>query len=220
MSTKPTVFVIDDDPAARESIGMLIRSLGLQVETFASAEQYLQSFDPQRPGCVITDMRMLGLSGLELQEQLAEMGEKIPVILISAHANMQIAVRAMRNGAITFLEKPCQQQEIIDAVNEAIALDAKWRQEGREATDAKANYEKLNAGERDVMKLMMVGKANKVIANRLDVSLRTVEARRHNVFKKMEVDNIPDLTRLAMKIDELREVIESTPENDEVDEGE
>lgn len=220
MPTKPTVFVIDDDPAARESIGMLIRSLGLQVETFASAEQYLQSFDPQRPGCVVTDMRMLGLSGLELQEQLAQMGEKIPVILISAHANMQIAVRAMRNGAITFLEKPCQQQEIIDAVNEAIALDAKWRQEGREETDARANYEKLNPGERDVMKLMMIGKANKVIANRLDVSLRTVEARRHNVFKKMGVDNIPDLTRLAMKIDELRQVIESTPEDDGVEEEE
>ncbi len=212
MSTKPTVFVIDDDPAARESIGMLIRSLGLQVETYASAEQFLQEFDPSRPGCVITDMRMLGLSGLELQEQLVEMGQRIPVILISAHANMQIAVKAMRNGAITFLEKPCQQQEIIDAVNEAISLDAKWRQEAREEADARANYEKLNQGERDVMKLMMVGKANKVIANRLDVSLRTVEARRHNVFKKMEVDNIPDLTRLAMKIDELREVIEANPD--------
>ncbi|PQO35757.1 DNA-binding response regulator [Blastopirellula marina] len=209
MPTNPTVFVIDDDPAARESIGMLIRSLGLKVETFASAEQYLQTFDANRPGCVVTDMRMLGLSGLELQEQLVEMGERIPVILISAHANMQIAVKAMRNGAITFLEKPCQQQEIIDAVNEAIALDSRWRQESRESTEAKENYEKLNAGERDVMKLMMIGKANKVIANRLDVSLRTVEARRHNVFKKMNVDNIPDLTRLAMKIDELRAEIES-----------
>ena len=127
MPTNPTVFVIDDDPAARESIGMLIRSLGLQVETYASAEQFLQSFDPARPGCVVTDMRMLGLSGLELQEQLVEMGQRIPVILISAHANMQIAVKAMRNGAVTFLEKPCQQQEIIDAVNEAISLDARWR---------------------------------------------------------------------------------------------
>lgn len=209
MPTNPTVFVIDDDPAARESIGMLIRSLGLQVETYASAEQYLQSFDPSRPGCVITDMRMLGLSGLELQQQLVEMGQRIPVILISAHANMQIAVKAMRNGAITFLEKPCQQQEIIDAVNEAIALDSRWRLEGREEAEARENYEKLNSGERDVMKLMMVGKANKVIANRLDVSLRTVEARRHNVFKKMGVDNIPDLTRLAMKIDELRGEIEA-----------
>ncbi|GAA4432780.1 oxygen response regulator transcription factor FixJ [Bremerella cremea] len=219
MSTNPTVFVIDDDPAARESIGMLIRSLGLQVETFASAEQYLQSFDPNRPGCVITDMRMLGLSGLELQEQLVEMGERIPVILISAHANMQIAVKAMRNGAITFLEKPCQQQEIIDAVNEAIALDSRWRLESREATEARENYEKLNSGERDVMKLMMIGKANKVIANRLDVSLRTVEARRHNVFKKMGVDNIPDLTRLALKIDELKAEIEAnTDSGDDMEE--
>ncbi|MEW4454737.1 response regulator [Bremerella sp. JC817] len=215
MSTNPTVFVIDDDPAARESIGMLIRSLGLQVETFASAEQYLQSFDPNRPGCVITDMRMLGLSGLELQEQLVEMGERIPVILISAHANMQIAVKAMRNGAITFLEKPCQQQEIIDAVNEAITLDSRWRLESREATEARENYEKLNSGERDVMKLMMIGKANKVIANRLDVSLRTVEARRHNVFKKMGVDNIPDLTRLALKIDELKAEIEANADSGE-----
>ncbi|RCS40508.1 DNA-binding response regulator [Bremerella cremea] len=221
MPTNPTVFVIDDDPAARESIGMLIRSLGLQVETYASAEQYLQSFDPARPGCVVTDMRMLGLSGLELQEQLVEMGQRIPVILISAHANMQIAVKAMRNGAVTFLEKPCQQQEIIDAVNEAISLDARWRQEGREEAEARENYEKLNSGERDVMKLMMIGKANKVIANRLDVSLRTVEARRHNVFKKMSVDNIPDLTRLAIKIDELRAEIEAnTDVNDSPDEDE
>lgn len=215
MPTNPTVFVIDDDPAARESIGMLIRSLGLQVETYASAEQYLQSFDPSRPGCVITDMRMLGLSGLELQQQLVEMGQRIPVILISAHANMQIAVKAMRNGAITFLEKPCQQQEIIDAVNEAISLDSRWRMEGREEAEARENYEKLNSGERDVMKLMMIGKANKVIANRLDVSLRTVEARRHNVFKKMGVDNIPDLTRLAMKIDELRGEIEANADSDD-----
>ena len=218
MPTNPTVFVIDDDPAARESIGMLIRSLGLQVETHASAEQYLQSFDPARPGCVITDMRMLGLSGLELQQQLVEMGQRIPVILISAHANMQIAVKAMRNGAITFLEKPCQQQEIIDAVNEAIALDSRWRLEGREEAEARENYEKLNSGERDVMKLMMIGKANKVIANRLDVSLRTVEARRHNVFKKMGVDNIPDLTRLAMKIDELRDEIEASGDGESSDE--
>ncbi|MBI1248457.1 response regulator [bacterium] len=220
MSTNPTVFVIDDDPAARESIGMLIRSLGLPVETFASAEQFLQSFDSNRPGCVITDMRMLGLSGLELQDQLVDMGERIPVILISAHANMQIAVKAMRNGAVTFLEKPCQQQEIIDAVNEAIALDARWRQESRESTEARENYEKLNSGERDVMKLMMIGKANKVIANRLDVSLRTVEARRHNVFKKMNVDNIPDLTRLALKIDELRAEIEANTDSGDEEEGE
>jgi len=208
MTTNPTVFVIDDDPAARESIGMLIRSLGLQVETYASAEQYLQAFDGSRPGCVVTDMRMLGLSGIELQEQLIQMGNRIPVILISAHANMQIAVKAMRNGAITFLEKPCQQQEIIDAVNEAIALDSKWRLEEVESIAAKENFQKLNQGEREVMKLIMTGKANKVIANRLDVSLRTVEARRHNVFKKMEVDNIPDLTRMAMKIDEIRESLE------------
>ena len=220
MSTNPTVFVIDDDPAARESIGMLIRSLGLPVETFASAEQFLQSFDSDRPGCVITDMRMLGLSGLELQDQLIDMGERIPVILISAHANMQIAVKAMRNGAVTFLEKPCQQQEIIDAVNEAIALDARWRQESRESTEARENYEKLNSGERDVMKLMMIGKANKVIANRLDVSLRTVEARRHNVFKKMGVDNIPDLTRLALKIKELRAEIEANTDSGDEEEGE
>jgi len=218
MTTKPTVFVIDDDPAARESIGMLIHSLGLQVETFASAEQFLQTLDSARPGCVITDLRMLGMSGLELQDQLQELGKRIPVILISAHANMQLAVRAMRNGAITFLEKPCQQQEIIDAVNEAIALDQKWRHEEKEAAQARENFEKLNVGEKDVLKLILVGKANKVIANRLDVSLRTVEARRHNVFKKMEVDNIPDLTRLAMKIDELRNVLETIDQEGELPE--
>lgn len=211
MSATPTVFVIDDDPAARESIGMLITSQGLAVETFPSAEAFLESYRPDRPGCVVTDMKMLEISGVELQQRLIQMGERIPVILISAYANTRIAVEAMRAGAITFLEKPCEQEEILEAVREAIALDAKWRAEAEEAGVAQRNYAKLNSGEREVMRLMMEGKANKVIANRLDVSLRTVEARRHNVFKKMDVDNIPDLVRQAMKIDELKETMQQPP---------
>ncbi|MEX1039383.1 MAG: response regulator [Pirellulaceae bacterium] len=211
MSATPTVFVIDDDPAARESIGMLITSQGMAVETFPSAEAFLESYRPDRSGCVVTDMKMLEISGVELQQRLLQMGERIPVILISAYANTRIAVEAMRAGAITFLEKPCQQDEILEAVREALALDAKWRSEAGEAVIAEGNYAKLNAGEREVMKLMMEGKANKVIANRLDVSLRTVEARRHNVFKKMDVDNIPDLVRQAMKIEELKDTMDSPP---------
>lgn len=211
MSATPTVFVIDDDPAARESIGMLITSQGMAVETFPSAEAFLESYQPDRPGCVVTDMKMLEISGVELQQRLLQMGERIPVILISAYANTRIAVEAMRAGAITFLEKPCQQDEILEAVREALALDSKWRSEAGEAEIAEGNYAKLNAGEREVMKLMMEGKANKVIANRLDVSLRTVEARRHNVFKKMDVDNIPDLVRQAMKIDELKDTMDPPP---------
>ncbi|MGY8770033.1 MAG: response regulator transcription factor [Pirellulales bacterium] len=198
--SQPTIFIIDDDPAARESIGMLIGSRNLPVETYGSAEEFLESFDTNRPGCVISDVRMLGISGVELQEQLIKMENRIPVILITAHVDTQITVRAMRNGAITFLEKPCQESDILAAVNEAIALDASWREEDEEQKSLRLNFTNLNDGEREVMQLMMLGKANKGIANRLDVSIRTVEARRHNVFKKLKVDNIPDLVRIAIKL--------------------
>ncbi|MFI4875417.1 MAG: response regulator transcription factor [Blastopirellula sp. JB062] len=202
MISTPTVFIIDDDPAARESIGMLIDSLGLKTEQYSSAEDFLAAFSSDRCGCVITDVRMLGLSGVELQERLMAVGYRIPVILITAHANTQTTVRAMRNGAVTFLDKPCKEQEIIDAVNEAIALDAKWRAEDIDKEEAENLYQTCTDGEKDVMKLMVQGKANKVIARRLDVSLRTVEARRHNVFKKMGVDNVPDLVRLAIRLEQ------------------
>ncbi|MCC9607048.1 response regulator [Blastopirellula sp. JC732] len=202
MPTTPTVFIIDDDPAARESIGMLIDSLGLKTEQFSSAEEFLSAFSADRCGCVITDVRMLGLSGVELQERLLAVGYRIPVILITAHANTQTTVRAMRNGAVTFLDKPCKEQEIVDAVNEAIALDAKWRAEDIDKEEAERLYQTCTEGEKDVMRLMVQGKANKVIARRLDVSLRTVEARRHNVFKKMGVDNVPDLVRLAIRLEQ------------------
>ncbi|TWT32713.1 response regulator transcription factor [Blastopirellula retiformator] len=215
MPTTPTVFIIDDDPAARESIGMLIDSLGLKTEQFSSAEEFLAAFSADRCGCVITDVRMLGLSGVELQERLLSVGYRIPVILITAHANTQTTVRAMRNGAVTFLDKPCKEQEIVDAVNEAIALDAKWRAEDVDKEEAERLYQTLTDGEKDVMRLMVQGKANKVIARRLDVSLRTVEARRHNVFKKMGVDNVPDLVRMAIR---LGQDIDSTGgEDDDVD---
>lgn len=202
MPTTPTVFIIDDDPAARESIGMLIDSLGLKTEQFSSAEEFLSAFTSDRCGCVITDVRMLGLSGVELQERLLAVGYRIPVILITAHANTQTTVRAMRNGAVTFLDKPCKEQEIVDAVNEAIALDAKWRAEDIDKEEAERLFATCTEGEKDVMTLMVQGKANKVIARRLDVSLRTVEARRHNVFKKMGVDNVPDLVRLAIRLEQ------------------
>lgn len=191
---------------------MLIDSLGLKTEQFSSAEEFLSAFSADRCGCVITDVRMLGLSGVELQERLLAVGYRIPVILITAHANTQTTVRAMRNGAVTFLDKPCKEQEIIDAVNEAIALDAKWRAEDIDKEEAERLFATCTEGEKDVMKLMVQGKANKVIARRLDVSLRTVEARRHNVFKKMGVDNVPDLVRLAIR---LEQNIESTGGEDD-----
>ena len=163
-TTGPTVFVVDDDPAARQSVSALVESMGLAAQTFESAEQFLATFDPTRPGCLVTDFRMLGMSGLDLQEALARESIKLPVIVITAYADVPTAVRAMKRGAITLLEKPCHEEELVANIRRAVEMDTTRRQESARVTDIRARLASLSDGEKSVVACLLKGKMNKNIA--------------------------------------------------------
>ena len=200
MSTTPdqTVFVIDDDEAARLSVCALATSMHVASESFASAEEFLDAFDPARPGCVVADVRMPGASGVDLLSILAQRGSRIPVIIVTAFADTPLTVKAMKGGAVTFLEKPCSNHELWNAIREALALDAAKRADDQSLRDIRQRLAKLTPDERQVLEMLVEGKPNKAIARELDVSLRTVESRRHNVFVKTETSTVADLVRLVM----------------------
>ena len=198
-TTGPTVFVVDDDPAARQSVSALVESMGLVAQTFESAEQFLAAFDPSRPGCLVTDFRMLGMSGLELQEALARESIKLPVIVITAYADVPTAVRAMKRGAITLLEKPCHEEELVANIRRAVEMDTTRRQESARVTYFRARLASLSDGEKAVVACLLKGKMNKNISKELDLGLRTVELRRHQIMKKMQVDSVAELVGIVME---------------------
>jgi len=199
MQYKPTVYVVDDDQGARNSVRALVRSMGVHSESFASAEDFLDQFDAERPGCLVTDLRMEGMSGVDLQEKLAASGCHLPVIIITAHAETQITVRAVKIGAVTVLEKPCQDFELFDAIRDALIQDANFRKIAASQQDFHERLETLSPDERKVLDYMMEGMANKVIARRLDVSIRTIENRRQRVFEKTATDSLAELVRLVVQ---------------------
>ena len=198
--TEQTVFVVDDDPAARESVAALVESLGVRAETFDSAEAFLTSYDRNAPGCLITDLRMMGMSGLELQQRLAKEHISLPAIVITAYADVAVTVRAMNNGAITLLEKPCREHELWESIRKALNLDSKNRREKARRDEVQARIDSLMPEEREVMEGMIAGQLNKMIANQLEISLRTVESRRHNVIEKLQVKSLAELVRLVVEI--------------------
>ncbi|MCG8652545.1 MAG: response regulator [Pirellulales bacterium] len=193
-----TVFVVDDDQRARESVCALIQTRGLNTESFPSGDAFLEAYQPDRPGCLITDLRMLGMSGLELQRTLLERGIRLPVILITGHPQTSVTVRAMKDGAVTLLEKPFGQNDLWEAVDEAIQRDKKQRAEQVQRAEIRRRINSLTEKERVVMDLVVNGVANKVIAKKLDVSIRTVESRRHDVFEKMKAESLAELVRMAI----------------------
>lgn len=199
-STQPTVFVVDDDPVARESVAALTESMGVHTESFASAEDFLEVFDSARPGCLVTDVRLGGMNGLELQEELVRQEVTVPVVVITGYADVPLAVRAMQRGAVTLLEKPCQHRELWDGIRAALAMDAEGREEAAQRTEIRDRVESLTAKEHDVMQRIIGGDLNKTIAADLQVSTRTVELRRHNVLKKMQVGSVAELVRVVMKM--------------------
>lgn len=191
----PIIFVVDDDQAVRLSTEMLIRSMGLRVEAFESASEFLEDFDPQQPGCVILDIRMPGMSGLELQEHLNQIGAAIPVIFVTGHGDVPMAVRAMKLGAVDFIQKPFRDQELIDRVHSALDRDAQDRKEHKVRQKIQERVDLLTSREREVMHLVVEGQANKEIAFDLGLSPRTVEIHRSRVMSKMEASSLPDLVR-------------------------
>jgi FixJ family two-component response regulator len=198
MDKEPTVFVVDDDPAARSSVAALVASHGLNVKDFASAEEFLTARDPSERGCLIADVRMEGMSGLELQEKLAEKGDAIPVIIITGFADIPMAVRAMQAGALTFLEKPCGDQELWQSIQAALDYDEQAQTGRQHNAEVIARRASLTSAEVDVLDRLLAGKPNKQIAAELGVGLRTVELRRATLMKKMHADSLAELVRLVL----------------------
>ncbi len=194
---EPKVFVVDDDHALRESLRWLVQSLGLAVEVFANAEDFLAAYDCTQPGCLVLDVRLPGISGLNLQDQLAARGLSLPVILITGHAEFSTAVRGLRAGAVDFLEKPFSDQELLDRIREAIGADRAARLVEAERAEVTALVSLLTEREREVMTLVVAGKSNKVIAAELSLSPKTVEVHRAHVMRKLQVESVADLVRLA-----------------------
>jgi two-component system response regulator TtrR len=199
MATEATVFVVDDDAAMRESLRFLVESVGLDVETFERAEDFLARYDPELPGCLILDVRMPEVSGLELQERLAEYGSGLPIIMVTGYGDVPMAVRAMRNGAVDFIEKPFSDQHLIDRVQEAIARDRLRRTERKGRESVARRVSTLSAREREVLDLVVTGKANKVIAHELGLSPKTIEVHRARLMKKLNVSSVAELVQLSLE---------------------
>jgi two-component system, LuxR family, response regulator FixJ len=192
------VSVIDDDLAACESVAALVRSRGLTANTYASAEDFLQSHDRRIGGCLVVDLRMPGMSGVELQERLSQEGITLPIIMVTGFGDISNAVRAMKNGALTFLEKPCTEQSLWTSISEALNRQADVRQKLFQRIEIRDRLKTLTADEFRVLEKLIEGKSNKVIASKLDIGLRTVEFRRALILKKMQVSSLPELVRVAM----------------------
>ena len=198
MPPEPTVFVVDDDPAMRESLRWLLQSVGLAVETHAGAAAFLSSYDPSRSGCLVLDMRMPGMSGLNLQDELIARRITLPIIIITGYAEVPTAVRALKRGAVDFIEKPFSDELLLDRIRQAIETDRQTRDAEAQRAEVTVRFAQLTPREREVMELVIAGKANKVIAAELGLSPKTVEVHRANVMRKMAVDSVAELVRLGL----------------------
>jgi len=195
----PVVFVVDDDEAVCRSLSVLIEDIGLEVRTFTSAPQFLSDYNPAQRGCLVLDVRMSGMSGLELQSRLKELGHEIPIIIITGHADVPMAVEAMKEGAVDFIEKPFRDQVLLDNIQKAIDLDARIRRRRQESKDVQTRVQNLTRRERQIMDLLVLGKTNKTIAYELGISQKTVDFHRANILDKVGVDSVVELVRLTQK---------------------
>lgn len=201
----PTVFVVDDDEAVRNSLRLLLKSVGLAAVALPTAQEFLAKYDPQQPGCLILDVRMPGMSGLELQEQLNVRGAMIPVIFITGHGDIPMAVEAMQQGAFDFLQKPFRDQDLIDRIQRALTKDQTNRAELKEKSGVRERLQTLTPREREVLTLVTTGKPNKIMAADLGVSQRTVEIHRARVMEKMHASSLAQLVRMVMDLNEAAE---------------
>jgi FixJ family two-component response regulator len=195
---QPTVFVVDDDPAMRASLRWLIESVGLAVQTSSTAQEFLSSYDPSAPGCLVLDVRMPGMSGLDLQAEMAARRIELPILIITGYAEVPIAVRAMKAGAFDFIEKPFSDQTLLDRIRKAITLDLNARREREELTAALKRLANVTPREHDVMDRVVAGKSNKLIAAELGLSMKTVEVHRKRVMDKMGAESLAELIRLVV----------------------
>ena len=200
MTEQVTIFIVDDDEQVRDALTLLMESVGLRVESFSSAQEYLAAFDSSKAGCLILDIRMPGMSGLDLQARLV--AEKIhpPIIIITGHGDVPMAVKAVSAGAIDFIEKPFNNQSMLDNVHKAIELDAVKRGESSRIEDIEEHYNSLTPREKEVLLSVIEGKRNKVIAYDLNISQSTVEAHRSKVMDKMAASSLSNLMRMAIAL--------------------
>jgi two-component system, LuxR family, response regulator FixJ len=201
LSDSSVVYVVDDDAQARKAVTTLVEAMGLPTFGYNSAEDFLAEYDGRRPACLVTDVRMIGMSGLELQEELTRRGVDISVVVLTGFATTPGTVRAMRNGALTLLEKPCRDDELWDAIRIGLAADREAYAADRSMDDARRRLATLTPKEREVMALISAGDANKIVARKLGVSLRTVELHRQNVFQKMGADSLAELVRIVVSLE-------------------
>jgi two-component system, LuxR family, response regulator FixJ len=193
-----TVFVVDDDEGARKSVCALVESMGLRAEAFVSGEDFLDHYCQDQPGCLVTDLRMPDISGLELQEELTKRGVSLPVIVLTAYARTAITVRALKIGAVSVLDKPYMDDDLWDAIRMALARDADNRERSRTQEVVRSRLGSLTAQEKDVLDLIVQGQPNKVIAKKLDISVRTVANRRADILAKTGATSTANLIRLAV----------------------
>jgi two-component system response regulator DctR len=196
---EPTVFIVDDHAGVRDSIAELVDSVGLRHATFESAQQFLDAFDPDAPGCLVLDVRMAHISGPALQEHLNATGARIPIVFISAHADVDVAVRTIRAGAVNFVTKPYRDQQLLDSINEALARDAAARAAPGACDAFAGRLATLSARERQVTDLVVAGQSSKAIARTLGISPRTVELHRGHVFEKLGVKSVAELVRRVVE---------------------
>jgi FixJ family two-component response regulator len=200
MTNEPTVFIVDDDDAVRRFLTGLIQSIDLAVEVYASAKDFLDAYQPGRPGCLLLDVRMPGMSGLELQRELAERSVELPVVILTGHGNVPVAVQAMKAGAVDFIEKPFNNELLLDRIQTAVAQSLQSSSEREKHDETLRRLDTLTPRERQIFDLVVTGETNKSIAYRLTISEKTVEIHRASVMRKMRAKSLASLVYMAVSL--------------------
>jgi two-component system, LuxR family, response regulator FixJ len=201
MLEQPIVFIVDDEPDVCAALAMLIRSMGLEVKTFQSANDFWAQFDPEVPGCLVLDVRMEGMSGIELQERLNGLDYHLPIIMMSGHGDVPMAVQVIQSGAVDFIQKPFSDLLLMDRIQHALQIDAQRREERRDRMGIKQRFESLEPIEREIMLAVVAGSSNRAIAKDLGLEAKAVEAHQRSIIQKMGADSLSDLVRMAAALE-------------------